>query len=77
MGRQEDKLEETKTAIESLSKNTKVSGFVCDVTDDAAVKKIADAVGTWDAVLHCAGYYNKPSPTLTADLDDYWRTFEV
>lgn len=77
VGRTESRLKEVETAITSLSKDAKVSVYACDVTDDEAVKRVAVAVGTWDAILHCAGYMNKPSPALKAELEDYWRAFEV
>jgi NAD(P)-dependent dehydrogenase (short-subunit alcohol dehydrogenase family) len=77
ISRNEARLRETAEAVANLSQGAKVSVYQADVTDDAAVKKIADAVGTWDAILHCAGYVNKPTPVASADLEDYWKAFEV
>lgn len=65
------------SSIAAIGQSTKVSVHIADVTDAAAVKKVAESVGTWHSVLHCAGYMNKPGPVITADLDDYWKAFEV
>lgn len=65
------------STVAALSHTTKVSVYVADVTDAAAVQQIADKVKTWDAILHYAGYMNKPGPALAADLDDYWKAFDV
>lgn len=77
LGRTESKLREVESSIISIGKGTKVSVYVADVTDDAAIKKVAEAVGTWNAVVHCAGYMNKPAPAVVAELGDYWSAFEV
>jgi NAD(P)-dependent dehydrogenase (short-subunit alcohol dehydrogenase family) len=77
VGRNEAKLQEVESAIATLSKDTKVSVHRADATDEAAIKSVAEAVGSWNAVLHCAGYMNKPGMAVTADLDDYWKSFEV
>ncbi|KAF2821569.1 putative NADP(+)-dependent dehydrogenase [Ophiobolus disseminans] len=77
IGRTEASLKEVKTAITAIYTNTKVSVHPADVTDDFVIKEIASAVGTWDAILHCAAHFNAPSPAATADIDDYWRAYEV
>ena len=77
IGTDEKKLRNVESAVKSLSQSTRVSIHAADVTEAAAVKAIADAVGTWDSILHCAGYMNKPALALAADLDDYWKAFEV
>jgi NAD(P)-dependent dehydrogenase (short-subunit alcohol dehydrogenase family) len=77
IGRNVTKLKEVESTIAALQQSTKVSVHVADVTDADAVKKIAEVVGMWDSILHCAGYMNKPAPALAADLDDYWKAFDV
>lgn len=74
IGRTSSKLAETESEI---SKATKISTFVADVTDEEAVKKIADAVGTWDVLVLNAGYTTAPTPAAKADIGDYWKAYEV
>jgi NADP-dependent 3-hydroxy acid dehydrogenase YdfG len=50
--------------------------LVASATDEAAVKKVATAVGTWDVLLMAAGYVS-PGHILTANVADYWQNYEV
>jgi NADP-dependent 3-hydroxy acid dehydrogenase YdfG len=77
VGCTETKLNEVESTIAAISQSTNVSLHVADVTNDAAVKTIAEIIGTWDSILHCAGYMDKPAPALVADIGDYWKAFEV
>lgn len=74
IGRDSSKLEETKSQVSS---DCQISTFAADVTDEAAVQRIADAVGTWDVLIVNAGYLPAPSPAAKAHLDDYWKSYEV
>ena len=53
-----------------------VSIFPCSVTDEAAIKKVAESVGTWDVLILNAGYVSRGKVT-EAPLSEWWRPFEV
>ncbi|PSN65037.1 short chain dehydrogenase [Corynespora cassiicola Philippines] len=74
IGRVLSKLEETKSQI---SIDCQISIFAADVADEAAMKRIADAVGMWDVLIMNAGYLPDPSPAAKARLDDYWASYEI
>jgi len=75
-GRRSQPLEETKKHIESTY-NVPVTTFSADVTDEAGMKKVAAAVGGWDILVNNAGYMAKPGNALDADINDWWKAFEV
>jgi NAD(P)-dependent dehydrogenase (short-subunit alcohol dehydrogenase family) len=77
IGRRESKLREVKDEISAINPIVQVSLHTADVTDEAAVSRVAETVGIWHAVLHCAGFMNKPTMAAAADLDDYWKAYEV
>lgn len=54
-----------------------MSVYDADVADEAAITKVASEVGTWDAVVYCAGYMPTPSPVAKADVADFWKSYEV
>ena len=74
VGRTEASLAETKSLIKGKSH---VSVHVADVCDTKSMTKVAETVGTWDVFIMNAGYISTPSPIDRADLDDYWRSYEV
>jgi NAD(P)-dependent dehydrogenase (short-subunit alcohol dehydrogenase family) len=76
LGRREGLLLETKKDIESKYA-TRVSTHVADVTDEAAIKKIAKEIGTWHVLALNAGYLSTPDPILTSEVNDWWKAFEV
>lgn len=47
------------------------------MTDEEAVRKIADSVGAWDVLVLNAGYLPAPTPAAKADVGDYWKAYEV
>lgn len=77
LGRKEGPLNETKQLSEQKFPNTKVSIFVADITDPVPVKAAAEQFGMWDILILNAGYMSKKEPFATADLGDWWATFEV
>ncbi|KAJ8131665.1 hypothetical protein O1611_g1961 [Lasiodiplodia mahajangana] len=76
VGRDESKLNSTASKLAGVG-DAKVSIVVADVTDEAAVKKVADSVENWNVLVHAAGYMNSPAPAAAADLDDYWKAYEI
>lgn len=77
LGRTEGPLNETKKLTEEKFPNTKVSVYVADITDPVPVKAAAKSFGTWDVLVLNAGYLAKKEVMETADLEDWWKTFEV
>lgn len=77
LGRKESPLNETKQLAESKFPNTKVTVYVADITDPKPVKTAAEKIGTWDIMIMNAGYMAKKENMETADLSDWWTTFEV
>lgn len=39
--------------------------------------QVAEAIGTWDMLVNAAGTMPTPGTIATANVADYWRTFEV
>lgn len=54
-----------------------VRPMVCDVTDDASVSALAEAVGSCDAVVHCAGGALGSEPVAEAGIEDWRWMYEV
>ena len=76
-GRREKILNEAKKLIEAQSSST-VMKFAADVTKAEQMKQVASQVaGGWDVLVNNAGYLPAPSPGATADMDDWWKGFEV
>ncbi len=63
--------------IERLEQLDGVRPMVCDVTDDASVNALADAVRECDAVVHCAGGALGSEPVAEAGIDDWRWMYEV
>lgn len=51
--------------------------FTVDVTDQAAVKRMAEETEQWNVLIHAAGYMNSPAPVAKADIVDYWKSYEL
>jgi NADP-dependent 3-hydroxy acid dehydrogenase YdfG len=74
VGRELSKLQETKSQIAG---DIKITAFAADVTDGVAMQNIADAIGTWHVLIMNAGYIPSPCAAANADVDDYWKSYEV
>ncbi|KAF2468316.1 short chain dehydrogenase, partial [Lindgomyces ingoldianus] len=77
VGLTKSKLEETAAQASKANPYAKISIFDADVTDEAAMAKVAGEVGTWDAVVFCAGWMPTPSPVAKSDISDFWKSYEV
>jgi len=79
-GRKSGPLVDTKADIEK-STNAKVTVFVADVTDVAAINKafetIHSSIGKIDILISNAGYLSKPTAFKDANVDDWWAGFEI
>ncbi|KAF7512746.1 hypothetical protein GJ744_000313 [Endocarpon pusillum] len=74
IGRSESTLADTESLLPG---NPKCSIFQADITDEAAMEKVAKAVCKWDVLILNAGYISSPSPVANARLDDYWMNYET
>lgn len=76
LGRKEQPLLDTKKLIESKYKTT-VSTYTADVTDETAMQRAAAEIGTWDVLVMNAGYLSTPEPSMTSEVGEWWKSFEV
>lgn len=75
-GRRVAPLEETKEFIEAKY-SVPVHVFSADVIDGAAMRKVAETVGGWDIFVHNAGYMSEKGTITEADLEEWWKGWEV
>ncbi|KAI0817542.1 hypothetical protein GGR55DRAFT_685158 [Xylaria sp. FL0064] len=58
--------------------NSQIATFEADVRDAAALEAAFTGVGAKvDVVVNCAGYQPTLAPVAKAELEDWWRGFEV
>lgn len=76
-GRREKLLNETKDRVTRDHPESEVHALPCDITDQAAVKKAAEAIGKWDVLVLNGAYLPEPAPLTDVDIDDWWRSFEA
>jgi NAD(P)-dependent dehydrogenase (short-subunit alcohol dehydrogenase family) len=74
IGRTAATLEATRS---KLAGDTQISVFVGDVTDEVAMQKVVNEVGSWDVLVFNAGYFSSPAAAAKADIGDYWKAYEV
>jgi len=77
LGRRSSKLEETKEAVEKSNSDVEITTHVVDVIDTEAVKRAAAEIGAWDVVVSCAGYLPEMVPVVDAEVNEWWRGWEV
>ncbi|RYP63001.1 hypothetical protein DL771_009486 [Monosporascus sp. 5C6A] len=77
VGRNISKLRETETLASKANAEIGVSVFATDVTEEIAVKKLADSIISWNVLVHCAGYIHTPMHVAQADIQDYWTSYEL
>ncbi|KAK8135352.1 short chain dehydrogenase protein [Apiospora sp. TS-2023a] len=77
MGRTVATLNETASLASKVNDRLQVSVLDVDVTDEAAVAGAAAKIGTWNVLVHGAGYINTPVPASHADIGEYWRCYET
>jgi len=77
LGRTQKTLEETKSIYEKKHPDLQVTVHVADVADKAAIKKAADAIGSWDVIVANAGYLPTSDAIATVDSDEWWKGFEI
>lgn len=77
LGRSESALTETASTASSSYPQTKTSIHAVDIADEAAAAKVAADIGTWDVLIHGAGHVSEPSTIASANVADFWKSFEV
>ena len=76
-GRTVEKLLATKEAVENEFKGVKVITINADVTDQEAIGRAFETIGTVDILINNAGYLPDIIPVEDASLCDWWRGFEI
>ena len=77
LGRSEGPLVETTKIIAEKYPKTKVSHFVADITDLAAVKKAAESFGKWNTLILNAGYMPNKGAVGSSDVPEFWKGYEI
>ncbi|KAL9622832.1 MAG: hypothetical protein Q9160_002758 [Pyrenula sp. 1 TL-2023] len=81
LGRTESTLLTTKTSIKASFPGTEVSVHVTDVASESSVANAAEDIkrqyGTWDVFISNAGYLPDMMSMVKADIDEWWRGFEI
>ena len=82
-GRRIGKLEQTKERVEREYPQTKVSAFLADIADEAAVHHVAGDIkkefgqGGWDVFVANAGHSPSMGKVTDSNVDEWFKTFEV
>lgn len=80
LGRRENILAEAKKDLESAG-SSQILTFKADIVDEGALdhafSSTAKEAGPVDIVVANAGYLSEPGPAATAEINDYFKTFEV
>ena len=77
LGRTLTTLSETKIMVEGEFGATRVSTHVVDIVDEHKLRDVAQDVGHWDVLVLNAGLGMKPAMIAEADVNVWWRVFEV
>lgn len=81
LGRRENVLADAKKDLESAG-SSQILTFKADIVDEAALENAfsstaKEAGAPIDVVVANAGYLSEPGPAATAELNDYFKTFEI
>ncbi|OAP58448.1 hypothetical protein AYL99_07538 [Fonsecaea erecta] len=81
IGRTEESLQKTKTAIDQLFPDATAVVYIADVSRTESVgiaaHHIRAELGAWDVFANCAGYFPDLTTITGADEDDWWKAFEI
>lgn len=77
LARRVEMLEETKALVVKEFPNVKINIHGADITKEDQINAAASQIGQWDVLVMNAGYMTPPKPMLDADLDDWWKVWEV
>ena len=75
IGRTESDLLETQKQIPA---NTATSStFPTSVSDEVGIRKVAEAVGTWDVLIMGAAHKSIKAFIASTDVFEWWESYEV
>ncbi|KAI1371221.1 NAD(P)-binding protein [Hypoxylon crocopeplum] len=77
IGRTLATLKETASLVSKANTGSQVSTLEVDIIDEAALKKAAAGIDTWNVLIHGAGFINTPIPTTQVDINEYWKCYET
>ena len=77
IARRQNLLEETKKIVNDEFKNVEITLHAVDITNVEQVRRAAKEIGPWDIMILNAGYLSTPTRIEDADLEEWWRGFEV
>jgi NADP-dependent 3-hydroxy acid dehydrogenase YdfG len=75
IGRTEADLVETQKQIPENSATSSI--FPISVTDEAGIRKVAEAVGTWDILILGATHKGIKGPIVSTNISEWWESYEV
>lgn len=77
LARREANLKTVKANVETLFPKTEVTYHIADVVESSALGTAAASIGKWDVLIANAGYFSARSPIATAEVEEWWRGWEV
>ena len=77
IARRQNLLDTTKKIVNNEFKDVEVTIHSVDITSIEQVRRAAKEIGPWDIMVLNAGYLSTPSRIEDADLEEWWRGFEV
>ncbi|APA14564.1 hypothetical protein SS1G_06517 [Sclerotinia sclerotiorum 1980 UF-70] len=75
IGRTEADLIETQKQIPENTATSSV--FAISVTDEAGIRKVAEAVGTWDVLILGATHKGIKGPIVSTNISEWWESYET
>ena len=75
LGRNRENLEESRSFLSPGDPECIIVSV--DITDEQAVKTLAQALGQWDVLVMNAGYVSSPASVQDTAVDEWWSNYEV
>ena len=77
LARRQNLLNETKKIVNAEFPDVEVTLHAVDITNAEQVRRAAKEIGSWDIMIMNAGYMSTPARIEDADIEDWWKGFEV
>lgn len=77
IARRQKLLDATKKIVSDEFKDVEITLHSVDITNVKQVRMAAKEIGSWDIMVLNAGYLSTPSRIEDANLEDWWKGFEV
>lgn len=77
LARRQELLDETKKIVNTEFENVAITLHAVDITNLDQVRSAAKEIGGWDIMIMNAGFMPAPGRIEDADLEDWWKGFEV